>query len=304
MNDKVKETTPNVIKPRNGFIAFLLSLLLPGLGQVYNGQFKKGAILFGLLFLSPIIYGLTIDSISFYLLFSFVTIEILLRLYSSIDAVIYARRQKKYVLKPYNRWYFHLIIGIVMSVILTSYDANTALGLQSYKIPTGSNNPTFQVGDWVTGDMRAYSKKDPEYGDLVIYSGTDGHNYILRVVGLPNDKLEMVDNIVSINGETSKSTFIKEAIDNDFPVLEFDEELPNGHKHLIYKFQQPYDTTIANVKEIIVPSDCYYLLGDNRDNVLDSRHKGFISKDRIKGKIVFSYWGQSLDRINIDFNNN
>ena len=85
-------------------------------------------------------------------------------------------------------------------------------------------------------------------------------------------------------------------------VVEFEEELPNGHKHLIYKLKTPYDSTKTNIKNIVVPSDSYYLLGDNRDNAADSRYEGFISKDRIKGRIIYSYWGRTgTKRINIDF---
>jgi signal peptidase I len=86
------------------------------------------------------------------------------------------------------------------------------------------------------------------------------------------------------------------------PVVEFEEELPNGHKHLIYKFKQPYDSAKTNFKDIAVPSDSYYLLGDNRDNAADSRYEGFVSRDRIKGRIVYSYWGRTgTKRMNIDF---
>tara|TARA_B100000900_G_scaffold179593_1_gene152207 strand:+ start:268 stop:453 length:186 start_codon:yes stop_codon:yes gene_type:complete len=60
---------------------------------------------------------------------------------------------------------------------------------------------------------------------------------------------------------------------------------------------------MTNIKNIIVPSDSYYLLGDNRDNAVDSRYEGFIKKDTIKGRIIYSYWGQDKDRININFKN-
>jgi len=52
-----------------------------------------------------------------------------------------------------------------------------------------------------------------------------------------------------------------------------------------------------------IPPNCYYLLGDNRDNAMDSRYVGVVNKDEIKGKIVYSYWGKTYDRINIDFRN-
>lgn len=82
----------------------------------------------------------------------------------------------------------------------------------------------------------------------------------------------------------------------------FAEELPNGHKYLIYKFRQPYDSLKANIRNIVVPSGSYYLLGDNRDNAADSRYEGFISEDSIKGRIIYSYWGRAAtERMNIDF---
>lgn len=295
---------PTIIatKPRNGFIAFLLSLLLPGLGQVYNGQPKKAAAFFGLLFLFLLIFGLTHGTTLFYGLLTLFIIEVTLRIYIIIDGVKNAIRQKDYVLKPYNTWYYHLLIAIGMLVILMACDISTILGTQTFKNSTTSNNPTLQVGDCLVADMRAYKNNEPNYGDIVVYSRPDGQIYTFRVVGLPNDNIELVDNIVSINGKPVKATFIKELINDDMPVAEFEEELPNGHKHLIYKFKQPYDSIMTNIKNIVVPSGSYYLLGDNRDNAADSRYEGFISKDRIKGRIIYSYWGRTgTKRMNIDF---
>ncbi len=289
-------------KPRNGFIAFLLSLILPGLGQVYNGQPKRAIIFFGLLLFFPLLFGLTRGTTFFYGLLSLLVIEVALSIYIIFDGVNNAKRQKEYILKPYNTWYYYLLIAVGMYGILVIYDTSTVLGIQTFKIPTTSNNPTFQVGDWLVADMRAYKNTEPDYGDIVVYSRPDGKIYTFRVVGRPNDTIELIDNIVSINGKLSKATFIKETNNNEMPVVEFEEELPNGHKHLIYKFKVPYDNTKMNINNIVVPSDSYYLLGDNRDNAVDSRYEGFISKDRIKGRIVYSYWGRTgTKRLNIDF---
>jgi signal peptidase I len=298
--DEKPTTIPT--KPRNGFIAFLLSLPLPGLGQVYNGQPKKAIIFFGLLLFIPLVFGLTRGTTFFYGLFSLFIIEVALRIYIIIDGVRNAKRQKEYTLKPYNTWYYHLLIAIGMLAILLVYDISTVLGTQTFKIPTTSNNPTFQLGDWLVADMRAYKNNEPDYGDIVVYSRPDGQIYTFRVVGRPNDNIEIIDNIVSINGKPSKATFIKETTNDEMPVFEYEEELPNGHKHLIYILKVPYDSTKTNIKNIVVPSDSYYLLGDNRDNAADSRYEGFISKDRIKGRIIYSYWGQTgTKRMNIDF---
>jgi signal peptidase I len=294
--------TTLAVKPRNAFIAFLLSLLLPGLGQVYNGQPKKAIILFSLLLLSPTIFGLTRGATSFYGLASVLAIEIALRIYSIADAVYFAKRQKDYELQPYNTWYYHLIIAIGMLAVLIIFDVRTMMGIAVYKVPTISSNPTFEVGDRIVVDMKAYKNSAPNYGHYVTFSRSDGELYNFRVVGRPNDKLDLIDNIVSINGKASKATFIKETTCDEMPVQEFEEQLPNGHKHLMYKFKVPYDEAKATIRNIEVPPDCYYLLGDNRDNAMDSRYVGFVHKDSIKGRVMYSFWGQTgTKRMNIDF---
>ena len=297
-----EQSTTVTAKPRNGFIAFLLSLLLPGLGQVYNGQLKKAVLFFCLLLLFPLLFAVIHGTTFFYGLLSLLVIEFALRIYIIIDGVNNAKRQKEYILKPYNTWYYHLLIAVGMLTVLMVFDTRTILGTQTFKIPTPSNNPTFQLGDWLVANMRAYKNNEPDYGDIVVFSRPDGQTYTFRVVGRPNDKIELVDNIVSINGKPSIARFIKETTNDEIPVVEFEEELPNGHKHLIYKYKQPYDSTKTNIKNIVVPSDSYYLLGDNRDNAADSRYEGFVSKDRIKGRIIYSYWGRTgVNRMNIDF---
>ena len=303
MEQNIHEKLATKTKPRNSLIVFFLSLLLPGLGQVYNGQPKKGAIFFGLTLFFSLLFGVMRWTTFFYGLLSLAIIEIALRIYIIIDGVRNAKQQKNYVLKPYNTWYYYLLIIIGMYIIFMIYDIRVVVGIQTFSIPSPSNNPTFQVGDYVVADMKAYHNKQPDYGDIVVYSRTDGQMYVFRVVGRPNDKITLINNVVSVNHKQSKATFIKETTSNDMPVLEFEEELPNGHKHLIYKTKPSYDSTKANIKNIVVPSDSYYLLGDSRDNAADSRYEGFISIDRIKGKVVYSYFGKTTDRINIDFRN-
>jgi len=298
-----EEPKVNIIKPRNGFIAFILSLLFPGLGQVYNGQPKKAILFFSLILLIPILFGLSRVVTSFEGLLLLLVIQIAFSLYIIIDAVYNAMRQKEYVLKSYNTWYYHLLIAIGMFAIMMVYDIGAVLGVQTFKLPNPSNMPTFQVGDLVIADMRAYQNNKPDYGDIIVYSRPDGQIYTFRVVGLPNDTVDLIDNIVSVNGKPGKATFVKEAVNNGLSILEYEEELPNGHKHLIYKNKHPYDSTKTNIKNIIVPPDSYYLLGDNRDIAADSRYEGFVGEYRIKGRIVYSYMGQTPDRINIDFRN-
>lgn len=296
-----KNQTPNPTKPRNWLIAFLLSLFIPGLGQVYNGQPNKAAIFFCLILIVPVLFGLTSWITFFWGFILILSIELIFRIYVLIDVVKNANLQNNYVLKPYNTWYYYLLISMVMLAILIIIDTRSLLGIQTFSIPTTSNNPTIQSGDCVIADLKAYKKKKPDYGDIVVFKRPDGVIYNFRIVGLPNDHLELIDDIVTVNGEASKTTFIKDTTIYNFPTEEISEELPNGHNHLIYRFKQTFDSTKTNIKNIVVPPNSYYLLGDNRDNSADSRFIGFVNKDEILGRIAYSYWSKTTKRINIDF---
>ena len=274
---------------------------MPGLGQVYNGQLRKGAFFLGLVLLIPFLFGITMYSTTFLGLVVAFMLELSLRLYAAIDGARVAKHQKDYILKPYNTWYYHLLIAIGMYAILIVYDINAVMGIKSFRIPTVTNHPTLQVGDRVVADLKAYENKDPDYGDIVIFLAPDGLFHTYRIVGLPNDEFELVDNIVRINGALSNTKVLQELTFEHMPVVKIEEELPNGTKHLMYKLGDLFNNPVANVPGTKIPPDHYYLLGDNRDNAADSRFLGLVHRTNIQGRVIYSYWGKSLNRINIDF---
>jgi len=301
LNDELK--LQQKTKPRNVFLAFLLSLILPGLGQVYIGQFKKGILFFALYLLNPLLFGISRGATHFYGFVILFLIELIIRVYIIADAITNAKKQKFYIPKIYNAWYYQLSVAILMVIMLWVYDTKSILGIQSFHIPTPSNQPTIQIGDRLIADMQAYKNSRPNYGDIVVFKKENDQIYTFRIVGLPNDTLSIVDNIVTINGKRSKSSFIRQTMSDEFQVSEFVEEFPTGQKHTIYKSKQPFYSTKSTINDIVVPANNYYVLGDNRDNAADSRYDGFVDKNEILGRVVYSYWGKTKDRINIDFRN-
>ena len=302
MNPTIDEQNPNVpVKPRNPWIAFFFSFFLPGLGQLYNGQPGKAALFLAFVVLFPIIIGFSGGLNTFSGLILLMVGELAFKGFVILDGVVHALRQKEYVPKSYNKWYYYLLAGLVFFPALWVYDPRPMLGFQSFRIPTPSNSPTLQVGDYLLADMKAYRQSEPDYGDIVVFKKEDGVQYLYRVVGRPNDRLDLTDNIITINGRPGKATFLKDTVCDRMPVEEFMEELPNGHKHLIYKLKTTFKSPKANFTDMLVPEDSYFLLGDNRDNALDSRYIGCVRKENMQGKILYSYWGKSVDRINIDF---
>ncbi len=289
-------------KPRNPILVFFLAFLFPGFGQVYNGQIKKGVLFFLISFTLPILFGFTGIGAFFIGFFVIIIVDFSFRFYVIYDAIKNAKKLKNYTLKSYNTWYHYFIIISGIITIIWFYDYNSVVGVKSYKIPTTSNEPTIKVDDRIIANLNAFKSNKPNYGDIVIFQKKDSLNpWIFRIVGLPNDKLEIQKNFLIINGKKCKTKFIKETKSEEFDVNEYEEELPNGHKHKIYTFKKPFEENKNAVNEIIIPANSYYLIGDNRDNAMDSRYIGVIKTEEIIGKIMFSYWGKTNDRIKIDF---
>lgn len=289
-------------KPRSALVAFLLSLLLPGLGQMYNGQPQKGAILFGLLVLIPLLLGITRFITSYYGLLSLLIAGVALYIYAIVDGVKHAKRKQVFTPKLYNTWYSLLLIAIVILTLSTLLEPVDILGVRSFVNQSNACSPTMHEGDWLIADTWAYRSREPDYGDIVVFSRPDGVAFLFRVVGRPNDTIELVDNVVKINGRMSKTTLVKETTDNGFQALELEEELPNGRVHLIRKLKVPHEHSYANTKSVVVPSYSYYVLGDNRDNAADSRYNGTVRRDRITGQVMYSYWGKAgTARMNVTF---
>ncbi|SHN22497.1 signal peptidase I [Chitinophaga sp. CF418] len=287
-----------VVKPRNPWIALLFSLFTPGVGQLYNGQWKKGLLIFLIILAFPVVFGIT-RWITFFSGFIICVLgQLLIYLYNIIDAVISARRQALYSLKPYNTWFFYVGAVAVVIAVRSIFDLQS-LGVINFVVPTASSEPNVKIGDRLIIDMRAYKREPANYGDLAVFK-RQGIYRIYRVVGLPGDRLEITGGKIIINGVPAKTKMIAERIiENGKQVQEYEEVLPAGHRHHIYLTPAMRNVDKDNFK-VTVPADAYFLVGDNRDQALDCRYEDAVAKDSLAGKVVFSYWGNTQDRINVD----
>lgn len=126
-------------------------------------------------------------------------------------------------------------------------------------IPSESMQPTINVGDIVVNNALAYVGRSPERGDIVIFKSEDGDTVVKRIIGMPNDVITFVDGYVVINGMIAEEEYIDENVETNSS-----------------------DT-------FVVPEDHYFVLGDNRENSLDSRYfvEPYIKESRIKGELLF-----------------
>src|SRR6266851_3924578 len=201
-----------------------------------------------------------------------------------------------------GRVIFHaLIIPLVIRTFL----------FQPFNIPSGSMKATLLVGDYLFVSKYSYgfSKYSlplsppvfsgrvpatwlPERGDVVVFrlpkdTSTD---YIKRVIGLPGDKIQVIDGIVNINGVPVKHERAEDFIETeegtrDAPVKRWTETLPNG---VTFNTLDLVDNGFAdNTQVYTVPPEHYFMMGDNRDNSQDSRvlaAVGYVPFENIVGR--------------------
>ncbi|MDB5650535.1 MAG: lepB [Hyphomicrobiales bacterium] len=185
-------------------------------------------------------------------------------------------------------------IKVIVQALLIALVVRTVL-FQPFNIPSGSLIPTLLIGDYlfVSKYSYGYSKfsipfsppvfsgrilaSDPKRGDIAVFKlPRDGQtDYIKRVIGLPGDRVQMIDGRLYINGQMVQREAIekvrtRDAFGRDVDVPTYRETLPGGVAHRI--IERDGDTGYYdNTKVFEVPAGNYFMMGDNRDNSTDSR---------------------------------
>jgi signal peptidase I len=167
-------------------------------------------------------------------------------------------------------------------------------------VPTGSMEPTIMVGDRVLVNKLAYDLKvpfttwhvaqwdNPLRGDIVVFfSPADGKRLVKRVVGLPGDRIELVNNALIVNGTPIKYESLPQKTINELPAgerprHEFATEDLAAHPHPV--MATPGLPAPSTFGPIVVPAGKYFMMGDNRDNSFDSRFYGCVERRQIVGR--------------------
>jgi signal peptidase I len=284
---------------RHPLIAFFFSLLIPGLGQFYNGQPAKAFILYaGTLFI-PLVFGISRLLTVFDGLVALLIVTLLFRIYVLVDAIIVARGLKTYRVKKYNAWYWYIGLCIVHISFSFLFDFSALTGMKTYSIPSMGNSPVLEVGDFVMCDLRAFEEGEPQYGDLLAFE-QGNEVYVFPVVGLSGDTIVIKNNVLFVNGKECRQNFVSKEVRNDILYMQpvvvktYIETLPGGFKHYISLFDPVPDSLALNYGPVVVERGTCFVMGNARNNALDSRYIGTVNPGRYVGRLCYIYWGNNL----------
>ncbi|MFW8586196.1 signal peptidase I [Rhizobium beringeri] len=224
-------------------------------------------------------------------------------------------RVRKVEAKPNALWEN---IKVIIQALILAMVIRTVL-FQPFTIPSGSMMPTLLVGDYIFVNKFAYGYSkyslpfspdvfsgrlfgaDPKRGDIVVFRFPPNPeiDYIKRCIGLPGDHIQVTDGVLYVNGKpvpkVADGSFTSDyKLDPGADVPVFRETLDSG---------KTYDTLDQspvsrgdNTREFIVPEGHYFMMGDNRDNSLDSRFDvGFVPAENLVGRASVIFFSLGND---------
>lgn len=188
-----------------------------------------------------------------------------------------------------------LAVTIVIAMFVITFQ------VQAFQIPSESMENTLLIGDYLLVDKVHYGPRGVwgeilpyapiRRGDIIVfrYPVHPQQHFVKRVIGLPGDHVRLLDREVFVNGVPLKEDYVlhtrpdDDRFRDDFPSMDFPSANvePGWWKQMIALVRQG---------ELVVPPDRFFVLGDNRDESLDSRYWGFVPRANIIGRPLLIYW--------------
>ena len=170
--------------------------------------------------------------------------------------------------KEFFSWVRIFVVAIALALCINNFLIINA------NVPSGSMENTIMTGSRMIGLRTAYWFKEPQRGEIIIFKYPDDEkqNFVKRVIGIPGDVVQIIHGKVYVNGNELDEPYLRE------PMNDNEEE-----------------------QVFVVPEGHYFVMGDNRNDSLDSRYwktSNYVSEKKILAKVIFRYYNQSRHKIN------
>lgn len=285
-------TAPSAARPRKPWAACLLSLLTPGLGHLYAGEWRAAIAAFLLFELACAAAG------AFGVFAPWAPLNILVMVavpvaalagvaYGAVRAARRAPRDSPR--RAYDRWPVYAAVVLLAAFVTQQYTALLRRDVvRAFRLPSRSMQPTLLAGDFLF--VRPIVRPAAVVrGEIVVHKSLteEGVFVIKRVAGTPGDTLQMIGGRLAVNG-APEATRIGPGGDVSSDVS--DPGMNWQRRFLVSGVDSAaYRPSRDNWGPIVVPPDACFVLGDNRDNAYDSRYWGFLPAGMIFGRPVRIY---------------
>ena len=188
-------------------------------------------------------------------------------------------------------------LASMASILVTGLFIVT-FNMQAFEIPSGSMKNTLLVGDHLFVDRTTAAPKtswmplvpyrDIKRDDIIVFISPiqpDLH-VVKRVVGVPGDRLKMVNGQLYRNGQQVQEPWVIKDGTYDPERDEFPGMVPSAGS---VEWKLTMESHVEN-GELVVPEDKFFMMGDNRNVSLDSRYWGFLPRENVVGRPMFIYW--------------
>ena len=176
---------------------------------------------------------------------------------------------------------------------------------QTFAIPSSSMENTLLIGDHLLVNREQFAASAHWLGPLLPYRDLrrdepavflspeqPGLFLVKRIIGIPGDHIHLRDGVVYRNGQKLDEPYAQHILAGDYnPYRDNFPAVPPSHLYGVRneKWRQEFGSHIAG-DDIVVPSDSYFAMGDNRDVSYDSRYWGFLPRANLIGRPMFIYW--------------
>lgn len=275
----------------------MLALLMPGLGQIYNIEYIRGALFFAAFALTPPLFSYAAVLLDGGHLCGIVLAGVLLTAVLFVISIVDAVRHANSPRPPHGR---NIVILIALLPVLCAGGVLYPLSehirknvIESFYAPSASMEPSIAKGDFFFVNKRVNApgfRREIKRGDIVVFVAQNNRNrcYVKRVIGLPGDTLRYRQNMLSVNDKQITVDTIDRTQSGVMTGLE------RADSQKTYTIQwSPQSAADVN---ITVPPGHIFVLGDNRNNAVDSRSFGPVPLRDVAG-IAWQVWfNRDLDK--------